>query len=181
MSTQSNIGNHIKMLRKQRNLTLETLAEQAELSKGYLSRVENGQHQPSFSIILRLAKALMVPPGTLFEETPSALPFTITRVADRKRMSFSNEEREFIQWSLSGEMLNRHMEPQILEIPFIDSTVYKRNHESFFFILKGSVKLLDGTILHEGDSMHLAANVEHGATSIGETKALVLLVICTQN
>lgn len=181
MSTTPSIGNHIRMLRKQRNLTLGTLAEQAELSKGYLSRVENGQHQPSFGVLVRLAKALMVPPGTLFEETPSVLPFTITRAADRKRMVFSNEEREFVQWSLSGEMLNRQIEPQILEVPFIDSTSYKRSHESFFFVLKGSIKLLDGTILNEGDSMHLAANVEHGATSLGDTKALVLLIICTQN
>ena len=44
------------------------LASQAELSQGYLSQIENGEvHNPSASVLFRLAQALHVDPRCLLE------------------------------------------------------------------------------------------------------------------
>ena len=51
------IGRRVKQLREERGLTQEAAAWSAELSKGYLSRVESGHHLPSLDALARLAAA----------------------------------------------------------------------------------------------------------------------------
>ncbi|MEI2791150.1 MAG: helix-turn-helix transcriptional regulator [Steroidobacteraceae bacterium] len=46
------------MLRKTRGLTSEKLAYENDMSKGYLSRIENGKRLPTLSFLNKLAKAL---------------------------------------------------------------------------------------------------------------------------
>jgi transcriptional regulator with XRE-family HTH domain len=42
-------------------MTQADLAEKAELSRGYLIRLEQGQQDPTLNVLRRLAKALKVP------------------------------------------------------------------------------------------------------------------------
>jgi transcriptional regulator with XRE-family HTH domain len=53
-------GMRLKELREQKGLTQEALAEKIGVSRGYLSRLEMGRHDPSLSLLRRLARALMV-------------------------------------------------------------------------------------------------------------------------
>jgi len=48
-------------------MTQATLAAKAGVSRGYLSRLEIGQHDPPLSTLLRLAKALRVPVAELLK------------------------------------------------------------------------------------------------------------------
>lgn len=50
----------IKALRERRGLTQEQLAEKAEISRTYLARLETGRHDPTLSMLEKLAKALKV-------------------------------------------------------------------------------------------------------------------------
>ena len=50
----------IKTLRKARKMTQEALAREAEISLGYVARLEIGRHDPKLSTLLKLAKALRV-------------------------------------------------------------------------------------------------------------------------
>jgi transcriptional regulator with XRE-family HTH domain len=45
----------LKKIRKERRVTLEELAKHLEVSKSYLSRVENGIHPISMSIAISIA------------------------------------------------------------------------------------------------------------------------------
>jgi transcriptional regulator with XRE-family HTH domain len=61
------LGDRIEALRKERALTQEKLAWDADLnSKGYLSRIEAGQRLPSLGVLLNLAKCLDVEVRDLF-------------------------------------------------------------------------------------------------------------------
>lgn len=53
-----NIGHVIRILRVQRGLTQEELALEAQVATSNVSRIENGQRQPSQSLLKRLASAL---------------------------------------------------------------------------------------------------------------------------
>ena len=57
----------LKKLREARAMTQETLATKIGVSRAYLSRLEMGRHDPSLSLLRRLAKALKVPVGRLVE------------------------------------------------------------------------------------------------------------------
>lgn len=62
-------GMRIKKLRKKQALSQEHLAEKAEISSKYLSRIEMGQHFPSFDTLIKLAKALHIELKDFFEFT----------------------------------------------------------------------------------------------------------------
>ena len=51
----------LKTLRTRRRMTQVDLAEKAEVSRGYLIRLEQGQQDPTLSVLRRLATALKVP------------------------------------------------------------------------------------------------------------------------
>jgi transcriptional regulator with XRE-family HTH domain len=56
-------------------MTQETLAELASLNYKYIGRVELGKADPGADVLVRLARALSVPVGELFETiTPTSTP-----------------------------------------------------------------------------------------------------------
>jgi transcriptional regulator with XRE-family HTH domain len=65
-------GKQLQRLRTRRGLTQEQLAVTAGLSRTFLTRLELGQHDPSLSTLVRLAKALRVSVMELLGESVSA-------------------------------------------------------------------------------------------------------------
>lgn len=60
-------GLRMKELRTVRKLSQEQLAEKAGISPKYMSRIEMGQHFPSFDVIKKIANALHVEMKDFFE------------------------------------------------------------------------------------------------------------------
>jgi transcriptional regulator with XRE-family HTH domain len=58
MSTVTDLGRRVRELRARKGWTLEQLAKEAGVSKGFLSAVENNHNQPSGRVLLHLAQAL---------------------------------------------------------------------------------------------------------------------------
>ena len=65
-------GKQLQRLRTSRGLTQEQLAVTAGLSLTFLTRLELGQHDPSLSTLVRVAKALRVSVTELLGESASA-------------------------------------------------------------------------------------------------------------
>ena len=62
----SNIGNKIQENRKQKNKTLDWLAVQTGFTKGYLSKIENGNKIPPIDSLYRISRALDLNFSNLF-------------------------------------------------------------------------------------------------------------------
>lgn len=62
-----NIGSRIKEERKARGFTQELLAEKADITPRYLSRLEVGQQSPSIETLIKLATVLEVELQELFD------------------------------------------------------------------------------------------------------------------
>jgi transcriptional regulator with XRE-family HTH domain len=54
------LGGRVRELRKERALSQETLAELTEIHVNHLRRIELGQANPTYLVLLRLASALKV-------------------------------------------------------------------------------------------------------------------------
>ena len=65
-------GKQLQRLRTSRGLTQEQLSVTAGLSRTFLTRLELGQHDPSLSTLVRVAKALRVSVTELLGESASA-------------------------------------------------------------------------------------------------------------
>lgn len=61
------IGKNINRLRVKRGLTMEKLAYENDLSKGYLSEIEHGKKLPSLAALEKISDGLGVDIKELFE------------------------------------------------------------------------------------------------------------------
>ena len=61
-------GRRLRMLRRQKDMTQEQLAEAATISVDMLSNIERGVNAPSFETLEKLAKVLVVPVAELFKD-----------------------------------------------------------------------------------------------------------------
>ncbi|MBA3979347.1 MAG: XRE family transcriptional regulator [Alcanivorax sp.] len=68
------IGQAIRLLRIQRGLTQEQLALEAQVATSNVSRIENGQRQPTQNLLKRLALALGTSASQLYVMTEQAGP-----------------------------------------------------------------------------------------------------------
>lgn len=66
LEIHAQLGRRIVYLRQERHLSQLSLAYEANLSKSYLSDLENGRRNPSLEILNRLAKALGISLEELF-------------------------------------------------------------------------------------------------------------------
>jgi transcriptional regulator with XRE-family HTH domain len=67
MTLVDKVAARIKKVRERRGLTQEALAAKAGVSRGYLARVETARHEPTLTVLAKLAKALRVRVGRLVE------------------------------------------------------------------------------------------------------------------
>ncbi|MCP3031951.1 helix-turn-helix domain-containing protein [Halobacillus sp. A1] len=92
-----NFGEEIKRLRKEKNLTLDKLAEKSELSKSYLSRLENNKRKtPNKETILKLARGLEVSSTVIFQLAGYKKKKVDVENILKLNEAFKNWEPEFI-------------------------------------------------------------------------------------
>ena len=72
MRAAQRLGKQLQRLRTGRGLTQEQLAVNVGLSRTFITRLELGQHDPTLSTLVRLAKALRVSVTDLLGESMSA-------------------------------------------------------------------------------------------------------------
>ncbi len=136
-----NIGQKIKNLRVQNGLTQEELADRCELTKGFISQLENDLTSPSIHTLVDVLTVL----GTNLNEF-----FSDKR---REQVVFTNDdvfvkEENFgsVSWLIPNAQ-KFQMEPIIVELkPETESYEYEPNEsEMFGYVLKGTI------ILHLGE------------------------------
>ena len=65
-TVKSRFGSRLRQLRDERGYSQEELAERAGLHRNYVGGVERGERNVALENIVKLAKALSVPPRDLF-------------------------------------------------------------------------------------------------------------------
>lgn len=77
------LGAQLRRLRLDREMSQERLAELASLNYKYIGRVELGKADPGADVLVRLARALSVPVGELFDTiTPTESGVRVLPAAD---------------------------------------------------------------------------------------------------
>jgi transcriptional regulator with XRE-family HTH domain len=88
------IGERLKDLREQRNLSQGHIEKRTGLLRCYISRVENGHTVPSVDTLEKMARALEVPMYRLFTDEEDVKKPNIPATAIRRRAVNPEQERE---------------------------------------------------------------------------------------
>src|ERR1700683_5670834 len=67
MTPASQFGGLVRSVRKSRKLKIWQVAEKVDVEVKHLGRIERGERQPSFDLIVSLAKCLNVSPSKFFD------------------------------------------------------------------------------------------------------------------
>ena len=68
MEAQAQFGATVRRLRLQAGLTQEQLGERCDMDLSAVSRLERGQRNPRLDTLVRISRALGVPPAALLED-----------------------------------------------------------------------------------------------------------------
>ncbi|MBR2485008.1 MAG: helix-turn-helix transcriptional regulator [Clostridia bacterium] len=169
------LGIKIKRLRLQNDLTQEELAERCELTKGYISQLENELTSPSIQTLEDILNAL----GTNFAD--------FFRDEKEEKIVFTDEdfiekiaEGHKIEWLVPNAQKNE-MEPIRVTIDPHTSLSEDMPHEGeeFGYVLSGRILLHLGNntqIVKKGEAFYFPAGKMHKIENRTSEKAVVLWV-----
>jgi len=168
-----NIGEKLKELRIQRNLTQEELADRCELSKGFISQVDLAS--PSIATLTDMLECL----GSSLKEFFS--DDSAEKVVYAPQDMFEKEEEDKkITWLVPDAQRNS-MEPILLELqPGARSNeLPPLESEEFGYVLHGQVNLVAGKRTYrvrKGFSFCLHPNTTHYLENTGAHPAVILWI-----
>jgi len=157
-----NIGKKIRALRLGNDLTQEELANRLELTKGYISQLENNLTSPSMQTFFSLLEVLGTDVHQFFSlEEEQTVVF--------KKDDFYEKENEQLKHMISWivpNALKYEMEPIIIDIEPGGQSEIDNPHpgEEFGYVLDGQVVLVLNKkryVIRKGETFYYLANKEH--------------------
>ena len=172
------IGEKLRLMRLQRGLTQEDLADRCELSKGFISQVERNLASPSIATLTDLLECLGSSLSEFFSDRPDEK--TVFTPQDMCVKEDHEDLRGSITWLVPDAQKN-DMEPILVDIGEEGETYPLPPHEGeeFGYVLSGSVYLVTGdkkTRVRSGCSFCLHPRQTHYLQNAGKTRAKVLWV-----
>ena len=169
------IGRRIRQLRVRNGLTQQELASRCELTKGFVSQLENNLTTPSLPALMDLVEALGSDMATFFSEEQEQ------QIVFGKDDFFEDAREEYtVSWVVPDAQKNT-MEPIILTLNPHGSSQVMMPHEGeeFGYVLSGSIVLENGGRKHrvkKGETFYIRGEQEHCLRNTGNTPAQVLWI-----
>jgi transcriptional regulator with XRE-family HTH domain len=176
------VGTALRRARKARGLTLEAAARQAEVTKGYLSKVEQGQAMPSIRVITRLADVCGVPLSDILMPDDQRKPISLVRSHERIPVAKTGGEIDYVFELASRGKANPHAEIYFLTLPADAGKEPPRSThpgEEVILVISGRARFRYAGvdfILDAGDCLQFDASIEHHAVAEGKEPAQLFVV-----
>lgn len=171
------IGKKIRRLRIEKQLTQEELANRCELSKGFISQLENDLTSPSIATLVDILDILGTNLKEFFSET------------EEERITFSSEdmfetENSELKYNLMWLVPNAQknvMEPIMITLESGGRYTIEEPHEGeeFGYVLSGSIFLHLGNKKYKvkkGESFYFKPRENHYISNSGKTHAKVIWI-----
>jgi transcriptional regulator with XRE-family HTH domain len=183
------VGDKIRTLCADKNISIDTLAERSGLTVEQIALIQNSESVPSLAPLIKIARALGVRLGTFLDDSTALGPVVYRRAEAQQPATFSsqmsNANSHLDFFSLAASKTGRHMEPFLVDIkpaPTHELILSSHEGEEFIYVLSGSVKINYGKEtyeLHQGDSMYYDSIVDHLVSSLDGQAAQILGVVYT--
>ena len=177
------IGSQVRAFRKKLDLTVMELANQAGLSAGMLSEIENGNTSPSLSTLQALSRALQVPVTALFRLYDEERDATFVQAGEGLNIE-RRGTRAGHQYQLLGHTVGKNIaiEPYMITLTEESEVfpVFQHSGMEFVYMIEGKVGYRHGNKTYHlapGDSLFFDADAPHGPEELTELPLRFLSVI----
>lgn len=170
------LGTTIRELRQSHGLTIAQVSEQAGISRGMLSKIENAQTAAGLDMLHRIAQALGVSMSTLFRN------FDVPQGGAQlvKKGTGMEVVRKGTKRGHTYHLLAYDQGPRKLFEPFLITMedeaerfpVFEHPGTEFIHMLKGVIEYRHGQqtyILHPGDTLTFRGDIPHGPERLIKT------------
>ncbi len=162
------IGRQVRAYRKKLDITVVDLANQARLSAGMLSKIENGLTSPSLATLRALSDALKIPVTALFASYDEVSDAMHVKAGEGLKI-----ERRGTRAGHQYQLLGHSTHPALAVEPYLititePSDVFPRFQHAgleFLYVLEGNMRYRHGDTVYdlsEGDSLSFDADKPHG-------------------
>ena len=171
------IGDKIRRLRVAKQLTQEELANRCELSKGFISQLENDLTAPSIATLIDILDILGTNLTEFFSED------TNEKIAFSKDDMFETENEELkynLMWLVPNAQKN-DMEPIMITLEPGGQYIEEEPHEGeeFGYVLSGAIYLHLGdkkVKVRKGESFYFKPKANHYISNAGKISAKVIWI-----
>lgn len=178
------ISNKIKEIRKARNVTVQQLANEAKVSKGLISQIENNRTVPSLPVLMNIVHSLHLDLTDFFRDISPAN--NQQKVFVIRAKDYQLFEKEAAKGFVYKRIMTRNMHGDPADFILLrlkkgakrNKIVYTDAFE-YKYVIKGRVEYLidDKTyILEEGDSLFFDGRLGHKPANISNDDALMLVI-----
>ncbi len=173
------IGERLKRLRLANSLTQEELASRADLTKGYISQLENDATSPSIATLKDIVDVFGVTMEEFFAE--SSRGEDVIFGADARVQSTGDDDGIKVELLVPGAQ-NREMDPALVTIKPGEEMDRQDYHEGeeFGYVLLGKIQLqLDDRFytVNKGECFYFSSDKKHSVKNMGKTEAKILWVV----
>lgn len=171
------IGSKIRNLRQINNLTQEELGDRCELSKGFISMVENNQTSPSIATLKDILEALGTNLAVFFnDEEDDKVVFGNDDYAVKE----DTELRNKICWLIPNAQKNE-MEPIIMELEVGGQSYPDNAHngEEIGYVMDGTINVVIGGKKYQakkGESFLINPEKPHYIENKGKKPAKIIWI-----
>lgn len=185
--SQLGIGEKIKVIRQNKGLTVQQLAEKTGLAKALIFQIEKGQVSPPISTLLKVSNSLNTDISLLFQEEAKDTKTTVVRSTERlvspRRQVKGKAHLGYNYEALAYTKTSKHMEPFLVTFDPKDAEdVIQFTHEGeeYAFVLEGRLEFSspdETLVLEPGDCIYFESDQLHGFRALGEHPAKALVTV----
>ena len=177
------ISTHIKERRREKGITVQELADRAQVSKGLISQIENSRTIPSLIVLIQIVKALEVDLNVFFKDIQIKAGYSPVIVKRKDEYQpFEKENANGFRYHriFTESIKNSTVDFVILELepdakrPMVVTEAYE-----FKYILAGEIDYYfknEMITLRQGDSMLFDGRISHTPKNKTATTASMLVI-----
>lgn len=178
------ISNKIKETRKNKKITVQQLADDAQVSKGLISQIENNRTVPSLPVLMKIVYSLQLDLTDFFKDISLAKnQQNVFIIRAKDYQPFSKEPSKGFIYK---RILTRNVQGGPADFILLclkkgarRSQIVHTDAFEYKYVIKGKVEYLiedEKYILEEGDSLFFDGRLGHKPSNIGNSDAIMLVI-----
>ena len=176
------ISNRIKEVRTHQKITLEKLADEAGVTKGLISQIENNRTVPSLTVLLGIIQALNIDLNDFFGKLYLSGNEDAVLIKAKEQQAVKKEHNKvsyynrIISFKQNGKLVDvvLYRQEKNAKRRFVTTNAYEFN-----YLIKGEAQYTIGEkkyILKEGDAFYYDARKPHLTKCLSEVDYTMLVI-----